>query len=610
MADSITVRPRRSAAAPSAAQVPERPEAVRPTHVGAQLVDRLIGYGVRHVFGMPGGQTLPMYNGIAHRRGQIEHVLMRDERSGVYAADAYARATGRIGVCDATVGPGASNLVSGLVEAYSSSVPLLAIVSDIPREWEHRRGHGSASQAFEQRRFLEGCVKWYGRVETPASLPEILHACIRIATSGRPGPAILEVPDDVFAAEAGTETFAPSPEWGTFPRVRSAADPAAIRRAVERLRASARPVIIAGGGALHAGAEPEVLDLVELLGCPIATTLTGKGIIPETHPLCIGVVGRFGVPMANALLEDADCVLFIGSKTGQTTTLGWTLPYLDTPVIHIDVDPEELGRSYHDTIAVAADAKLGTAALADALRAAPAPRPSYGWDRERIAALRRTWWEGPIELKAEREPGILKPQDMMRIMRAAMTDDDLFVSDASLGSGWIAGRWQIRSAGRHFFAPRGLAGLGWGLPAAIGVSEAIAVHGPAAANARAPRVFCLAGDGGWGYSMADVETAARRRLPIVAVILNNSSLAWIKHSAATRYPDGNVSEDFIDVSYADAARALGAEARHVTELDDFEAALREATLDQRPRPWVIEARTCDIETPVLPSRTAKPVGGY
>ena len=578
----------------------------RPTHVGQQLVDRLIAYGVRHVFGCPGGQTLPMYNGMAHRRGEIDHVLMRDERSGAFAADAYARATGRIGVCDATVGPGASNLVSGLVEAYSSSIPVLAIVSDIPREWEHRREFGSASQAFEQRHFLEGCVKWYGRVQTPASLPEILHACIRIATSGRPGPTVLEIPDDIFAAEAATPTFAPAPEWAMFPRVRTAPDPATIGSAVERLRSSSRPLIVVGGGALLAGAESEVLALVDALGCPVATTLTGKGIVPETHPYCIGVVGRFGVPMANKLLEAADCVVFIGSKTGQTTTLGWTLPFLDTPVIHIDVDAEELGRNYHDTVAIAADAKLGTAALALAVRGKVRPNT---WDREEIASLQRTWWEGEIAFKAAPEPGILKPQDLMRIMRRVMTDDDLFVSDASLASGWIGGRWQIRTAGRHFFAPRGLAGLGWGLPAAIGVSEALRTR-PPAGGARAPRVFCLAGDGGWGYSMADVETAARRQLPLIAVILNNSSLGWIKHSAATRFPDGVVSEDFIDVSYADAARALGADACSVSELGAFEDALNAAVADTRARPHVIEAISCDIETPVLPSRTAKQQGGY
>src|SRR5262249_28158214 len=154
-----------------------------------------------------------------------------------------------------------------------------------------------------------------GRVQTPEGLPEILHACIRIATSGRPGPTVLEIPDDVFADAAGPDEFAPAPECATFPRLRPAPDPAALEQAVERMTESARPMGIAGGGALHAGAMKEILALVERVGCPVGTTLTGKGIVAETHPMCVGVVGRFGVPMANATLEEADCVIFIGCKT-------------------------------------------------------------------------------------------------------------------------------------------------------------------------------------------------------------------------------------------------------------------------------------------------------
>lgn len=563
-------------------------------HVGDQLVDRLIGYGVKRVFGCPGGQTLPLYNGIAHRPGEIEHVLMRDERSGVFAADAYARATGRIGVCDATVGPGASNLVSGLVEAYSSSIPLLAIVSDIPRQWEHRRQYGSASQAFEQRRFLEGCVQYYGRVQTPESLAETLHACIRIATSGRPGPTVLEIPDDVFADAAVPASFPATPGIAAFPRLRAMPDPAEVDRAADQLARSRRPMVIAGGGVLLAHAEDELRTLVEKLNCPVATSLSGKGAIAETHPLCVGVAGRFGVPMANASLEEADLVVFIGCKTGQTTTLNWTLPYLDVPVIHLDVDPRELGRNYHNTTALVGDAKLGIAAMIAALGEG---RLDNDWDRARIQEMRTSWWEGPIEFKEEPVEGVLKPQDMMRVVRQLMTDEDLFVSDASLASGWIAGRWEGYTSGRHYYAPRGLAGLGWGLPAAIGVAEALRDSGTPA-----PRVVCLAGDGGWGYSLAEVETATRRQLPLICVVLNNSTLGWIRHSAAARYPDAMVSQDFIDVRYSAAAAAMGAQVAFADDLHDFEVALKTAFDDQARRPWVIEARTCGIETPVLPSR--------
>jgi acetolactate synthase-1/2/3 large subunit len=573
-------------------------------HVGQQLVNRLIDYGVTRVFGCPGGQTLPLYNGIAHRQDKIQHVLMHDERSGVYAADAYARATGTIGVCDATVGPGASNLVSGLVEASSSSVPLLAIVSDIPIAWEHRRSHGSASQAFEQRSFLESCVKYYGRVGSVGSLPEMLHACIRLATSGRPGPTVLEVPDDIFAELAEEADFPASPEYGVYPRLRSVPDPADIARAVAMLQHSQRPIIVVGGGALRADAGPEILGLAEVLGCPIATTLTGKGVVAETHPMAVSVVGRFGVPMANSAMEQADCVIFIGSKTGQTTTLNWTLPFLDTPVIHIDIDPGEIGRSYHNSVALLSDAKLGAAALAQALRTSDL---STDWNRDAIRQMQEDWWTGPITFKEAPVEGVLKPQDVMRTLRRVMSDDDLIVSDASLASGWIGGRFMLRQAGRRFFAPRGLAGLGWGLPAAVGVSEAMSSGGIPAEG----RVVCVAGDGGWGYSLAEVETALRRRLPIVSVILNNSTLGWIKHSAAARYPDAMVSQDFERVSYAHSAEGLGANVAAVSELDQLEMALKTALSDQSSVPWVIEATTCKIETPVLPSRVStSSKGGY
>jgi acetolactate synthase-1/2/3 large subunit len=573
-------------------------------HVGQQLVNRLIDYGVTRVFGCPGGQTLPLYNGIAHRQDKIQHVLMHDERSGVYAADAYARATGTIGVCDATVGPGASNLVSGLVEASSSSVPLLAIVSDIPIAWEHRRAHGSASQAFEQRSFLESCVKYYGRVGSTGSLPEMLHACIRLATSGRPGPTVLEVPDDIFAELAEEADFPASREYGVYPRLRSAPDPSNISRAVALLQNAQRPIIVVGGGALRADAGPEILELAQVLGCPIATTLTGKGVVAETHPMAVSVVGRFGVPMANSAMEQADCVIFIGSKTGQTTTLNWTLPFLDTPVIHIDIDPGEIGRSYHNSVALLSDAKLGAAALAEALRTSAL---STDWNREAIRQMQEDWWTGPIAFKEAPVEGVLKPQDVMRTLRRVMSDDDLIVSDASLASGWIGGRFMLRKAGRRFFAPRGLAGLGWGLPAAVGVSEAMSSGGIPADG----RVVCVAGDGGWGYSLAEVETALRRRLPIVSVILNNSTLGWIKHSAAARYPDAMVSQDFERVSYAQSAEGLGANIATVSELDQLEMALKTALSDQSGVPWVIEATTCKIETPVLPSRVStSSKGGY
>ena len=302
--------------------------------------------------------------------------------------------------------------------------------------------------------------------------------------------------------------------------------------------------------------------------------------------------------MANTIIGESDCVIFIGCKTGQTTTMGWTSPPIGSDVIHIDIDADEIGRSYHDSIGVLADARLGTEALTAAVMKT---QVVTSWDSDRLEALRREWWDGPIDYKQPESAGHAQPQDVLRLMRAGMPPSASLVTDASLASGWGASRWQaLGGTVRHFFAPRGLAGLGWGLPAAIGV----------ALGRRDPeeRVVCLAGDGGWAYSMGEVETAVREGLRIVSVVLNNSTLAWIKHTAANRGLEV-VSDDFREVSFANAAAGLGAKTRQVTSAHAFAGAFRDALDDPAETPWVIEVTSSEVETPVHQLRVPTQ-GGY
>lgn len=555
--------------------------------VGQRLVDRLIAYDVRRVFGVPGGQTAPFYHGLAVRRDVIEHVLMRDERSAVYAADAYARVNGSIGVCDATVGPGATNLVSGLVEAYSSSIPVLAVIADIPRFWEHRRHLGSASQGFEQRAFLEPCVKWYGRVGVPEQIDEILDHCIRVATSNRPGPVIIEIPDDVFSSPASEE---PHPEGliSRFPRLRSAPDPSDVVDAASLLASSRRPVILAGGGVHISGACPEVVTFAERLCAPVATTISGKGSIPEDHPLAVGVAGSFGSPIANDTIEESDCVVVVGCKLGQAATLGWELPGPAAQVIHIDIDAEEIGRNCARTVPLQADARLGLRAL---LEAVAGEHNETDWDLDALRERTDKFWATDT-FKRPVEQDRIKPQHVMRALNDRLGDDDLLVTDASLSSGWAASRRRLHTTGRRVVAPRGVAGLGWGLPAATGAALALRDTG------RPGRVVCLAGDGGWAYSMAEIETLARFEVPLTSIVLNNAVLGWNKHVALRRYPDAWVSQDFSDVSWSDAAIALGAWGTQVGDADAVGSALDEA-LAQTSRPSVVEVLSSEYETPVL-----------
>jgi acetolactate synthase-1/2/3 large subunit len=559
------------------------------TDVGERLVERLMAYGVVRVFGVPGGQTAPFYHGLALHQGKIDHVLMRDERSAVFAADAYARVSGRVGVSDATVGPGATNLVSGLVEAYSSSIPVLAVIADIPRSWAHRRHLGSASQGFEQRDFLEPCVKWYGRVETPEQLDDVLDNCIRVATSNRPGPVVIEIPDDVFSASASEEPH-PDNLDARFPRLRFAPDPAAVEIAADAVRAAERPLILAGGGVHISGACEEVAALANGFDLPVATTISGKSAIAETDPLALGLAGAFGSPVVNEVLGEADCVIAVGCKLGQAATSGWEVPGPAAKIVHIDVDAEEIGRNFPRTLALQSDARLGLRGLREALEASA---PTTAWDLDELAARVDDVWADDT-YKAPLAGDRIKPQQVMRELAARLGDDDMIVTDASLSSGWAASRWRTGTTGRHVVAPRGVAGLGWGLPAAIGAAFARRDRGDSG------RVVCLAGDGGWGYSFGELETIARFEIALPSVLLNNSTLAWNKHVALNRYPDALISQGFTEVDWATTSVGLGAWAERVEEAEGIGAALDRA-LAVEGRPAVVELLSSEHETPVLKS---------
>ena len=316
--------------------------------------------------------------------------LMRDERSAGYAADAYARLTGRTGVCDATVGPGATNLVSPLAEAYCSSIPVLAILSDIPRSWEHRRMRGNASQGVQQVEIFRTVSKWQVTVNDPRMLEDMLDTAFRMATTGKPGPVVLSIPVDIGNADFSFRESSHTLLGAVFPRFRTAPDPKEVERAVQMLRKARKPVLVVGGGAHISGADQQVRNLTELLRAPVITTISGKGIIAETHPQAFGVTGVFGNPIASEIMQQADLVFFIGSKVGELTTFGFRVPKKAIPVIHLDTDPEEIGRNFIDSVPLLADACLGL----DAIIASLAGRKSAAdWDFQAFKEKQQQWYE-------------------------------------------------------------------------------------------------------------------------------------------------------------------------------------------------------------------------
>lgn len=543
-----------------------------PTTIGGRLAQIIADGGTRAMFGVPGLQTLSMY-GAADGAG-LQHVLMRDERAAACAADAYARLSGNVGVCDATVGPGATNIVSGIAEAYAASIPVLAVIADVRGDLVHLRRRAVVSQAVDQAALFQPITKWFGRVDRPETFEPMLDQALRIATTGRPGPVILELPEDVFTATAAANgvTRAFGPKTFHYPRQRSAPTPGDVDEAVSLIGTAQRPLLLCGGGVAFSDASAAISTLAETHQIPVITTVSGKGTLDESHPLSGGVTGAFGTALGNSAMAAADLVIAVGCKFGQFTTHYWRLPRADQAVIHVDVDGEEIGRAIAVRLGIVADARETAIALTQAL--ADGGYEGHNW----LGDLARD------EVSPGEPTDGVSPRILSQMLSDALRDEDVLVCDASLASGWGASG-VLRRRARSFIAPRGLAGIGWSGGAAIGARYAVESD---------RRVVVLAGDGGWGYSLSEVETAARMGLDLTYIILNNSALGWIRHSEDRLQYQPQSS--FAEVDFASVARGMSAHGTRVANLEQLSDALQSALND--PKPHVLDVVTTRDETPV------------
>lgn len=532
---------------------PSKPQMQSAPTVAEALLQMLRAAGIDAGFGIPGGQTIPFY--AAARRCGFRHVLMRDERNAACAADAYARVTGRVGFCDATLGPGATNLISGIAEAYASSIAMIALVADVKTTREHLRDRGVASQALEQRSLFSSIAKWYGRVHGPEVLADVVRHALRVAVSGRPGPVILEIPEDVFAmpypgdaAAAGFES-----DDSQWPRYRPAPAAVDVDAILNHLRTAQRPIILAGGGALASGAGELIQRLADGHGLPVVTSINGKGIIAETHPRAFGPVGVFGNVRASHALRQADVVLALGTKFAQFNSFLFRLPTPQQTVLQVDVDGAELGRAVAVKVGVTADVAMTLAAVVAGLA-----EEGRRWDWQPSA-------DAPAQPGTGDDDPAVAPESVIAALDETASPRDVFVTDASLASGWAAPRFRVKAAGRHFLAPRGLAGIGWAGGAAVGAALALPANS---------RIIALAGDGAAGYWLGEIETAVRLQLPITFVILNNAGYGWVVQGE--RMLGITPQSEFAPVDFAAVARGFGAAAFTIRRGDDIAATVREA----------------------------------
>jgi len=556
---------------------------------GSLVIEGLKRLGVRYSFGMPGFQLMSVYDAIHKSGGEIKHILIHDEKCGVFMADGYARISSKPGVCDATVGPGVTNLVSGIAESFYASTPLVAITSDVRTEFVGK----SPNQECDQTSILRPIVKETYTVHLPERILETTRRAFQLAVSGRPGPVHLNLPESInyakidFDWQKELSNFQPV----SYPLTRPRPEAALVEKAAALLRSAKRPVCIAGGGVHISQACEALLRLVETLHIPVATSLTGKGAIPDNHPLSLSMCGRFD-RYANRFISQADAILVVGCKLGELVTSRWSVIPEGVPVIHIDVDAFEIDRNYPSAIGMVADAR---SALMDVLEAcAPAGSPSLGKDpRVQEIARARQVWEESVRHITEYAQMPTNPARIIREIRAFMPDDGLLVVDGGLSTHWGGLFFEVRKAGRGFLPNRGQAAMGYGFPAAIGAKLA------------APDrvVVSFIGDGGFCMGLAEMETAARENIPVIAVVNNNSALGYVKALQHVVFDKRYQSADFIPIRFDRLAEEFGCRGVKIDHADQLLPELKKAL--ESGRPTILDVPTVKDPGSMLPSQDAR-----
>ena len=533
---------------------------------GAEAMVRMLeAHGVRHVFGLCGDTSLPFYDAFQRIGGSMRHVLSRDERSAAYMADAYARVTGRVGVCEGPSGGGATYILPGVVEANESSIPVLAITTDVATT---SRGRFALTE-LDQEALFRPLAKFTRVIDRAGKLPRYVRAAFTQMTTGRPGAAHLSFPFDVQKEPVDEAEIWADATLGAYPARRLGPDPAAISEAAALLKSARRPVFICGGGAVIAGAEAELQAVAEAIGAAVATTVSGQGAIAETHPLAVGVVGSNGGTVeTREAIESADLVMFVGCRAGSVTTERWRHP---TPgkarIVHIDVDPVTIGVNYRTDAAVAGDARLALAALAAALGGHKA-----GNDPRAILAALKAKKRASFDELARSTETPIRPERLIATLQSVLPDDAIVVADPGTPCPYFSAYYETRRTGRTFITNRAHGALGYAMSASVG----------AQIGRPDRKVVAVMGDGSFGFTCGEMETVVRLKLPITFVVVSNAVFGWIKAGQKSGFGARYFSVDFDRTDHARVAEAFGLKAWKVEDPNDLAMTLKRAVETDGP----------------------------
>jgi len=503
---------------------------------------------VKVVFGIPGGAIMPLYDTI-DKKSSFTHILTKHEQGAVHAADGYARASGNVGVCFATSGPGATNLVTGLANAYLDSIPLVAFTGQVISPLIGT----DAFQEVDITGITIPITKNNYLVMDVKDLASTIKEAFYLARTGRPGPVLIDFPKDVQIAK--TDFYYPEKDKYSGYRPTLKGNLNQIKKAAKAIQEAKKPIIYAGGGIINSNASPELQELVKKTNIPVTTTLMGLGGFPEDHPLSLGMLGMHGLYCANVSISEADLIIALGTRFDDRVTGNIKKFCPKAKFIHVDIDPAEISKNIKISIPIVGDVKYVLAKLNHLVE----PKKEKEW-LEKITELKE---KNPLQYQRDDQ---LRPQYIIEKLDKLTQGDAIVVTDVGQHQMWAAQYYQYRYP-RSFITSGGLGTMGFGLPAAIGAQF----------GAPKKRVVCIAGDGGFQMNVQELATVVKHKLPIILIIMNNGYLGmvrqWQELFFKKRYASTSLdgSPDF-----AQLVQVYGGKGIRITTKNDLDSALSEA----------------------------------
>jgi len=521
------------------------------------LMDSLKRHGVKHIFGYPGGAILPIYDELyrVEAAGDLQHILVRHEQGAAHAADGYARATGKVGVCFATSGPGATNLVTGIATAQMDSIPMVIVTGQVGRPM-------IGTDAFQETDIFGitlPIVKHSYVVRDPRDMARIVAEAFHIASTGRPGPVLIDIPKDVGLEEFEYEPVEPGSIRLPGYRTITQGNPRQIKQAVNLIGEARRPLLYVGGGAISADAHVEIQELAEHFNIPVTTTLMGKGAFNEHHPLSVGMLGMHGTAYANFAVSECDLLIAVGARFDDRVTGKLDQFASHAKVIHIDIDPAEVGKNRTPDVPIVGDVRQ---VLIDLLRHCRETDNLVNFNQTKPWLDRINRWKQDYPLVAPEYPDSISPQEMINEV-GKMAPDAYYTTDVGQHQMWAA--QFLKNGPRQWISSAGLGTMGYGMPAAMGAKVALPNR----------QVICIAGDASIQMNIQELGTLAQYGINVKTVIINNGWQGmvrqWQQAFFGERYSSSNMEVGMPD--FLKLAEAYGVKGMMISRRDELKEAI-------------------------------------